>query len=67
VLRKQRAATRLAGFFAPRSQLALFARNQAMNLMKIPWIANLAIRRDLADRIELPGLLRSPPSRSLLR
>ena len=54
VLRKQRAATRLAGFFAPRSRLALFARNQAMNLMKIPWIANLAIRRDLADRIELP-------------
>jgi 2-polyprenyl-6-methoxyphenol hydroxylase-like FAD-dependent oxidoreductase len=54
VLAKQKAATRLAGFFAPRSQLALFARNKAMSLMKIPWIADLAIRRDIADRLELP-------------
>jgi hypothetical protein len=44
----------LAGFFAPRSQLALFARNKAMSLMKIPWIADLAMRRDIADRLELP-------------
>jgi len=54
VLGKQKAAPRLAGFFAPRSQLALFVRNRAMSLMKIPWIANLAIRRDIADRIRLP-------------
>lgn len=54
VLAKQNAAPRLAGFFAPRSQLALFARNRAMSLMNIPWIANLAMRRDLADSIQLP-------------
>jgi len=51
---KQKAALRFAGFFAPPSQLALFIRNKAMSLMRIPWIANLAIRRDIADRIELP-------------
>jgi 2-polyprenyl-6-methoxyphenol hydroxylase-like FAD-dependent oxidoreductase len=54
VLGKQKAAPRLAGFFAPSSQLALFIRNKAMSLMKFNWIANLAVSRDIRDRIELP-------------
>lgn len=51
---KQKAALRFAGFFAPRSPLALYIRNKAMSLMKIPLLANLAIRRDIADKIDLP-------------
>lgn len=54
VLAKQNAALRLAGAFAPKSKLSLFVRNQIFNLMAIPWIADRAIGRDLADRIELP-------------
>ena len=54
VLGKQKAVPRLAGFFAPRSRLELFVRNRAMSLMHLPWIAALAMNRDIADRIELP-------------
>jgi 2-polyprenyl-6-methoxyphenol hydroxylase-like FAD-dependent oxidoreductase len=55
VLQKQKAALRLAGFFAPGSRLGLFFRNQVINLMAIPWIADLAIGRDLVDKIALPN------------
>lgn len=51
---KQKAALRFAGTFAPKSKLSLFFRNQVMNLMKIPWVADLAIGRDLEDRIAIP-------------
>jgi 2-polyprenyl-6-methoxyphenol hydroxylase-like FAD-dependent oxidoreductase len=54
VLEKQKAALRFAGTFAPKSKLSLFLRNQVMNLMRIPWVADLAVGRDLADRIALP-------------
>ncbi|HTZ58617.1 MAG TPA: FAD-binding domain [Acidobacteriaceae bacterium] len=54
ILKKQQAALRFAGTFAPKSQFALFMRNQIMNLMGIRWIANLAFGRDLADRIAIP-------------
>jgi 2-polyprenyl-6-methoxyphenol hydroxylase-like FAD-dependent oxidoreductase len=54
VLAKQKAALRLAGAFAPKSKLSLVVRNQVFTLMAIPWIADRAIGRDLADRIELP-------------
>lgn len=53
VFRKQKAALRFAGTFAPKSKFALFLRNQIFNLMAIPWIADLAVGRDLADKIEL--------------
>jgi 2-polyprenyl-6-methoxyphenol hydroxylase-like FAD-dependent oxidoreductase len=54
VLGKQKAAPRMAGFFAPRSRLALFLRTGAMRLMNHPWIAHLAIGHDIADKIDLP-------------
>lgn len=54
VLEKQNAATRLAGFFAPRSRLAMLMRNGIVNLMSIQWIAEMAIGRDLTDKITLP-------------
>jgi 2-polyprenyl-6-methoxyphenol hydroxylase-like FAD-dependent oxidoreductase len=54
VLKKQKAALRFAGTFAPRSRFALFLRNQIFNLMAIPWVADLAAGRDLTDSIFLP-------------
>lgn len=55
VLRKQKAALRLAGSFAPKSNFSLFVRNQIFNLMAVPGIADLAIGRDLADKISIPA------------
>jgi 2-polyprenyl-6-methoxyphenol hydroxylase-like FAD-dependent oxidoreductase len=54
VFSKQKAALRFAGTFAPKSKWALFLRNQIFNLLAIPWIADFAVGRDLADRITLP-------------
>jgi len=54
VLKKQKAALRFAGAFAPKSNFGLFFRNQVMNLMKIPWITELVVSRDIADKITLP-------------
>jgi 2-polyprenyl-6-methoxyphenol hydroxylase-like FAD-dependent oxidoreductase len=54
VLGKQKAALRFAGAFAPKSKTALFVRNQIFNLMAIGWIADLAVGRDLADKLALP-------------
>lgn len=55
VARKQKAALRFAGSFAPKSKLSLFLRNRIFNLLSIPGIADLAIGRDLADKISLPN------------
>jgi 2-polyprenyl-6-methoxyphenol hydroxylase-like FAD-dependent oxidoreductase len=51
---KQEAALHLAGSFAPKSRLALWLRNRIFNLLRIEWIADLAVGRDLVDRVELP-------------
>lgn len=52
--RKQKAALRFAGSFAPKSKFSLFRRNRIFDLLAIPGIADLAIGRDLADKIALP-------------
>ena len=54
ILKKQRAALRFAGSFAPKSNFSLFFRNQVMKLLAIPWVADLSFGRDFADRIALP-------------
>jgi 2-polyprenyl-6-methoxyphenol hydroxylase-like FAD-dependent oxidoreductase len=54
VLRKQKGALRFAGTFAPKSKLSMFLRNQIMNLLKIPVIADLAVGREFADELALP-------------
>ena len=54
VLQKQKSALRFAGTFAPRSKFSMFLRNRVMTLMKIPFVANLAAGRDLADDLVLP-------------
>lgn len=54
VLKKQKAALRFAGTFAPKSKFSMLLRNQIMNLLKIPWVADLAAGRDLSDKLTLP-------------
>jgi len=54
VLRKQKAALRFAGSFAPKSKFSLFLRNRIFQLMSVRWIADLAVGRDLGDHISLP-------------
>jgi 2-polyprenyl-6-methoxyphenol hydroxylase-like FAD-dependent oxidoreductase len=54
VRKKQKAALRFAGTFAPKSQFSMFLRNHVMNLLKIPWVADIAAGRDLADDLALP-------------
>jgi 2-polyprenyl-6-methoxyphenol hydroxylase-like FAD-dependent oxidoreductase len=53
--RKQRAAVRFAGSFAPGSALGLFLRNQVMKLLGVPFVADLAMGRELSDKIDLPA------------
>ena len=55
VVKKQKAALRFAGSFAPKSKFSLFFRNQVMNLLSIPWVADLTLGRSLADKIDLPN------------
>lgn len=54
VAAKQVAAIKLAGAFAPRSNFGLFFGHQVMKLMRISWVADLAVGRALVDRLELP-------------
>ena len=54
VLKKQRGAVRFAGAFAPKSKSSLFLRNRIFNLLRIPWIADWAVGRDIADNLVLP-------------
>jgi 2-polyprenyl-6-methoxyphenol hydroxylase-like FAD-dependent oxidoreductase len=51
---KQRKARGFAGAFAPRSRLRLRLGNLAMKLLHFRWLADLAVRQQFGDRIELP-------------
>lgn len=53
VRRKQMAARRFAGTFAPQSATALWLRNQVFRLLSIPLVAKMTAGRDFRDRIEL--------------
>ena len=55
VRKKQDAALKFAGTFAPKSKTSLFFHNQVMNLMRVPWIAELVFGRDMIDKLELPA------------
>lgn len=54
IVDKQKAARGFAGAFAPKSEFALFLRNQVSKVMSIPFVAHLAIGRGLNDNIVLP-------------
>ena len=51
---KQKAALRFAGLIAPKTKVALFLRNQVMNLLRIPWVADRSFASDFTDRLALP-------------
>jgi 2-polyprenyl-6-methoxyphenol hydroxylase-like FAD-dependent oxidoreductase len=51
---KQKAALRFAGFFAPKSKAALLIRNQVMNLLRIPFVADFAVAGQITDKLALP-------------
>jgi 2-polyprenyl-6-methoxyphenol hydroxylase-like FAD-dependent oxidoreductase len=55
VLQKQKGALHFAGVFAPKSKFSMFIRNQVMNLLKIPLVADLAAGRELGDNFTLPN------------
>jgi hypothetical protein len=55
VAKKQRAARRFAGAFAPKSRTSLFFRNRLFSLLSIPWVAGLVAGREFSDRIALPA------------
>ncbi|MDE2379283.1 FAD-binding domain [Bradyrhizobium sp.] len=52
---KQRGAERFARALAPRTRAGLRFRNLVIDAFAIPGIAKLAVGRNIADRIELPG------------
>jgi 2-polyprenyl-6-methoxyphenol hydroxylase-like FAD-dependent oxidoreductase len=54
VAKKQKAAERFAGFFAPRSRLARFVHDQVTKLLSIPFVAARAVGRDMGDQIAIP-------------
>lgn len=59
VLRKPKAALRFAGAFVPRSRSSIICRNLIMNLMNWKPIADLVVKGDIADRLELPDTERA--------
>jgi 2-polyprenyl-6-methoxyphenol hydroxylase-like FAD-dependent oxidoreductase len=51
---KQKAALRFAGFFAPKSKVSLLIRNQVMNLLRIPLVADFTVAGEITDKLALP-------------
>ena len=52
--KKQESAAKFASSFAPQTSLGVSVRNWAMSAMKVPFVADFLIGRDLRDDIELP-------------
>jgi 2-polyprenyl-6-methoxyphenol hydroxylase-like FAD-dependent oxidoreductase len=52
--KKQRAAAKFASSFAPRTSAGILFRNYVTRLMRMPFVADLAIGRALQDDITLP-------------
>ena len=55
IARKQRAAARFAGAFAPKSRAGIFIRNQVTRLMALPFVSKLAMGGLLSDSLTLPS------------
>jgi 2-polyprenyl-6-methoxyphenol hydroxylase-like FAD-dependent oxidoreductase len=52
--RKQRSARRLGAWFAPRTHLGLFVRNQITRLATVPGFSNLIVEPIVANELRLP-------------
>lgn len=59
---KQRAARKCAEAFTPTTQAGIFLRNQATRLMRIPFVADLAMGNMFRDSLALPEYETVPPS-----
>jgi 2-polyprenyl-6-methoxyphenol hydroxylase-like FAD-dependent oxidoreductase len=59
VTTKQKAAFRFRNFFAPRTKVALYLRNAAVNALSIPFFANRLIGSSLRDNLVLPDYFAS--------
>ena len=51
---KQRSAAKFASSFAPKSALGVTFRNLVTRLLRIPFLADRLLGRDLRDDFELP-------------
>jgi hypothetical protein len=51
---KQRAALALMSFSVPRSRFALLLGTQVTKLLNLPFVAELAVGRQIRDRLNLP-------------
>ena len=52
--RKQEGASKFAAFFAPKTTVGITVRNLVTRLLRIPFVADYFIGRDLRDDIKLP-------------
>jgi hypothetical protein len=52
--RKQASAATFASSFAPKTYLGITFRNAVTKLIRVPFVAELFVGRDLRDDIELP-------------
>ncbi|HEY2783467.1 MAG TPA: FAD-binding domain [Fimbriiglobus sp.] len=52
---KQKAATRIIGFFAPKTARGLFLRNLLMKVTSIPFLGNRLLGSAIRDDIQLPS------------
>ena len=44
----------LCWILCPEIQTSLFLRNQVMNLLRIPWVADFAVAGEITDKLALP-------------
>jgi hypothetical protein len=52
--RKQESAAKFASSFAPKTAFGITFRNLVLRLMRLPFIVDFFIDRQLRDQIELP-------------
>ncbi len=52
---KQEFARKFASSFAPKTSTGIFIRDMSMNLMSLPWLADLLLGGSVRDDITLPG------------
>jgi 2-polyprenyl-6-methoxyphenol hydroxylase-like FAD-dependent oxidoreductase len=52
--RKQAAAAKFASSFAPKTSFGITFRNLVTSLMRLPFVMDFALGRELRDKIKLP-------------
>jgi hypothetical protein len=53
--RKQRSAAKFAASFAPRTALGITFRNLVLRLLRLPFVMEFLLGRELRDEIRLPN------------